>query len=197
MNDTTTKPTARRIGRFKRSAFVAAFLELLSLGLTAQGVKAGSATWNFHPTNSDWNTAANWTPATVPNDPADVATFESSDTTNVSISGITTVDGIVFNPDASAFTIATAPSGNLTLSGAGIANNSGIAQNFVVGVGDGLIEFLNRATAGSGTTFSNSGFIDFFDSSNASCLTISQLVASDQRSRIRCFSDETKSSKFV
>jgi hypothetical protein len=27
---------------------------------------AGSATWNLNPTGGDWNTAANWTPATCP-----------------------------------------------------------------------------------------------------------------------------------
>ena len=36
---------------------------------------AGSATWNLNPASGDWNTAANWTPATVPNDESDVATF--------------------------------------------------------------------------------------------------------------------------
>ena len=36
---------------------------------------AGSATWNLNPTSDDWNTADNWTPNTVPNDPADIATF--------------------------------------------------------------------------------------------------------------------------
>ena len=36
---------------------------------------AGSATWNSNPVSNDWNTAANWTPATVPNGPEDIATF--------------------------------------------------------------------------------------------------------------------------
>jgi hypothetical protein len=39
---------------------------------------AGSATWNFSPSSGDWSTAANWTPATVPNGPADIATFDLS-----------------------------------------------------------------------------------------------------------------------
>jgi len=34
---------------------------------------AGSATWNLNPTNEDWNTAANWTPMTVPAQPSDIA----------------------------------------------------------------------------------------------------------------------------
>ena len=40
---------------------------------------AGSATWNLDPINENWNDAANWMPNTVPNGPADVATFGVSD----------------------------------------------------------------------------------------------------------------------
>jgi len=32
---------------------------------------AGSATWKLNPTSGDWNTAANWSPSTVPNGAAD------------------------------------------------------------------------------------------------------------------------------
>src|SRR5215813_9479155 len=46
-------------------------------------LQAGSATWNLNPTSDDWNTAANWTPATVPNQPSDTASFATSDQTNV------------------------------------------------------------------------------------------------------------------
>ena len=48
---------------------------------TLATVQAGSATWNLHPTSGDWDTAANWTPATVPNGPADIATFSTSSAT--------------------------------------------------------------------------------------------------------------------
>jgi len=47
---------------------------------------AGSATWSANPVSGDWNTAANWIPATVPNGPGDVATFSGS-----SISGTSTI----------------------------------------------------------------------------------------------------------
>ncbi len=49
------------------------FLSLLDVP-TAQ---AGSATWTLNPTSGDWNTAANWTPATIPNSPTDIATFSA------------------------------------------------------------------------------------------------------------------------
>src|SRR4249919_3342757 len=47
--------------------------------------QAGSATWNPNPTSGDWNTAANWIPATVPNGPADTVTFGVSNIRDVSL----------------------------------------------------------------------------------------------------------------
>jgi len=49
-------------------------------------VNAGSATWKLNPTTGDWNTAANWNPPTVPNQPTDIATFDVSNTAQISIS---------------------------------------------------------------------------------------------------------------
>src|SRR5262249_17733294 len=133
---------------------------------------AGSATWNLNPGSSDWNTAANWTPATVPNSPEDVATFATSNATGVSLSAETEVDSIVFAPGASAFTIAApAPFLELNVKGAGIINNSGRTQNFVVGP-TAFLNFFGAATAGSGIIYTESGnvggsAIAFNDSSSA------------------------------
>ena len=69
----------------------------LLLLITGQIVRAGSATWNFNPTSSDWNTAANWTPDTVPNGPTDIATLATSNTTDISISQRTDLDSLVFS----------------------------------------------------------------------------------------------------
>ena len=92
---------------------------------------AGSATWNPNPTSSDWNTVSNWTPATVPNGPLDVATFATSSMTAVTISADVEAKQIVFSPGASAYTIAPAnESADLTLDAPGITNNSGIVQQF-------------------------------------------------------------------
>src|SRR5439155_2926351 len=65
------------------------------------------------------------------------------------------LNGIVFNPGASAFTIMNVPgtSPTLTISGAGITNNSGIVQNFAFELAGAQILFLNSATAGSLTAF--------------------------------------------
>lgn len=46
-------------------------------------VYASSATWNLNPTSGEWNTAANWTRATVSDSPRDVATFGLSNQTSV------------------------------------------------------------------------------------------------------------------
>ena len=142
-------------------------------------VFAGSATWNLNPTSGDWNTATNWTPETVPNGPNDTATFGVSNITAVS-TGFTAsleVNGIVFDPGASAFTVVvdTGFGLNLTIGGVGITNNSGIAQNFFSDGGESTLLFTNGATAGNLTFFTNNGgsdfqggnFTEFFNTSTA------------------------------
>jgi autotransporter-associated beta strand protein len=143
---------------------------------------AGSATWSASPANGNWNSASNWSPMTVPDGPDDTATFGSSSITDISASQDTEVNDIVFNPGASAFTISAGPGTPdepqfLTISGAGVTNNSGIMQNFVPGPFDqafGRIVFRNNATAGSMTVFTNLGAnsTGFEDNSTAGSATI-------------------------
>ena len=150
-------------------------------------VYAGSATWNLNTASGDWNTATNWTPATVPNGPADIATLGVSNSTDVSVSTATEVDGIIFNPGASVFTITPQPAlgvNALTISGAGITNYSGVTQNLSTsadGAKYGEIHFTNSATAGSGMQITNVGNVQrqgnnaytvFFDSASAGSATI-------------------------
>src|SRR5215475_9380657 len=123
---------------------------------------AGSATWGLNPTSGDWNSAANWTPMTVPNGSGDTATFALSNTTSISISANTVVDGITFTPAATTpYTITANPNLTLTLSGAGITNNSGTTQSFVMGVDNsgniGTMAFTNSATAGNMTAITTDG----------------------------------------
>jgi len=158
---------------------------------TLATVQAGSATWNLHPISNDWNTSANWTPATVPNGPTDVATFASSSITDVTFSSeMTEVAAIVFNPGASSFNITADPEPvrinvTLTISGGGITNNSGVTQNLTAaptirGLG-ATIEFLNAASAGddtvltifgSATNAAGGGRINFHDTSTAGSSSI-------------------------
>ena len=155
--------------------FAAALSPAFILILGTQTTHANSATWKTSPATGDWNHAANWTPPTVPNGPSDTATFAASNTTDVSLSANTEVNGIVFNAGASPFTITVSGVSNylfLTISGVGITNNSGIAQNFATttvsqNVSEEIV-FTNSATAGSGTFFTNTGGVVLFhDSSNA------------------------------
>ena len=146
---------------------------LVSFALVAHSTLAGSATWNLSPTSGDWTTAANWTPGTIPNGSSDVATFASSSKTAISINSIVEVSEIVYSPGASAFT--TTSLSNLTISGPGITNNSGIIQNFLVGIDYGAgILFQNSASAGAQTVFTvedngeslGEGQVTFYDTSS-------------------------------
>jgi autotransporter-associated beta strand protein len=154
--------------------------------LSLHSTRAGSATWNTSPTSGDWNTAANWTPATIPNGPSDIATFGSSSQTSLSLSAATEVSQIVFNSGASAFTITPKLSTQvnvLTISGAGITNSSGITQNLATnanGFKTGEIHFTNTASAGTDTFITNHGnsvsglgaYTQFFNNATAGSATI-------------------------
>jgi fibronectin-binding autotransporter adhesin len=138
---------------------------------------AGSATWNLNPGDGDWNKPANWTPATVPNGPGDIATFDFSNLPSVSLSASTEVGALEFNPGAPIYLITPRPGNALTVSGTGITNNSGQLQSFATMVtGSGKpaeIFFVNSASAGSSTAFLNQGGgslgngTSFFDTATA------------------------------
>jgi len=159
-------------------------LILLSLILVLK-TQAGSATWSASPIDGVWTEPGNWMPATVPNSPTDIATFATSTITKVTVPIDVEVDSIIFNPGASAFTIMTravSPASILSISGAGVINNSGITQNFLApnsahGPGTAEIDFLNNASAGSQTVYTTEGMlgagggIHFFQSSSAGSAT--------------------------
>jgi autotransporter-associated beta strand protein len=118
---------------------------------------AGSATWKTNPGSNDWSIADNWSPMTVPNGPSDVATFATSNLTSPVLAAVDQVSSIVFPAGASSYTI-TDVFGTLTISGAGVLNNSGATQNFVVQPvhqlgNDVVISFINQATAGDATYY--------------------------------------------
>ena len=141
---------------------------------------ADSATWTISPTSGDWNTATNWTPRTVPNSTTDIATFDASNVTNVSVSlgSVINLDSAVFNSGAPAYTI-TLDVSNLILNGTGFVNNSGSVQSVLIPEQDHLIGGLflfNSASAGIMTTYSG-GFFDFEDFSSAGSSTFD--VSSD------------------
>jgi autotransporter-associated beta strand protein len=141
---------------------------------------AGSATWNLNPSSDDWNTAANWTPETVPNGPSDVATFASSNQNAITLSADTEVAQVLFNPGASAYIFTAAPFRAIEIGSGGILNNSSVKQTFVANGGEegsaAAITFLDTGSAGSNTLFTvaaartangSTGEIDFDDFSTA------------------------------
>jgi autotransporter-associated beta strand protein len=179
-----TLPLRKTIGRSPlRLALVLIPLFLLS---EVTGAFAGSATWNLNPTNGDWDTASNWTPATVPNGPNDTATFGVPNITGVSLDLCEQnieVNGMVFDAGASAFTVENFCSftQHLIISGVGVTNTSGITQSFAIehitGEAGKSILFTNSATAGNLTVFTcNETNIDFLDTASAGNAT---LIAED------------------
>ncbi len=135
-----------------RIALVSSLVVIPKLGF------AGSATWKAEPTNSDWNTADNWAPATVPENPGDVATFDVSSITGISIGeqfAYIQLDSIVFNNGASAYKISVGENYiGLVLSGTGIVNNSNVTQNFD---SFGSILLSGYASAGNDVVYTNQG----------------------------------------
>src|SRR2546423_15216740 len=106
------------------------FAVALGLGLGVVQAFAGSATWLSVPGSGDWNRAGNWTPGGPPNGGTDIARFEFSTINALWISANTQVSSMEFSPSASAYTITSNPAFVLSISGAGIINNSGVIQSF-------------------------------------------------------------------
>src|SRR5262245_36375842 len=160
-------------------AFLPSAAAILTLLLsTASSSFAGSATWKANDANGEWFNVNNWVQGTIPNAPGDTATFASSNRTSIDIVAFDMeLNGIVFNPGASAFTIATNPqvAPQLTISGVGITNNSGVVQNFVLTNPATQMFFLNNATAGSLTAFT-AGQITFGGTSTAGNATFTNNI---------------------
>jgi fibronectin-binding autotransporter adhesin len=158
---------------YSRTKYQLAMIAVTAALATASSMFAGSATWKLDPQSSDWNTAANWMPETVPNGTTDIATFDLSNVTDISIATSISLGSIVFDASADSFsvTVVDANFDYLSLVGGGVVNNSGATQYFY-SVGD--IGFSRSATAGDNVVYDNRGgcptcsdWIYFHDNSNA------------------------------
>jgi len=118
---------------------------------------------------SDWNTAGNWTPANVPS-VYDTATFGNALPLDISLSTITRIGQMTFNPGSSAYTFTTNRYG-FQITQHGIVNGSGNIQTFNIPL-SGSVVFLDNATAGSNITFNTTGTLGFFNTSSAENSTI-------------------------
>jgi outer membrane autotransporter protein len=143
------------------TAIVSVWTLLLAATLLPCAGRAQDATWGANPTSGDWNTAANWSPGTVP---TGTATFGSSSQTTIGFSQFdTTIGTMQFNSGAPAYTFVLAQPVNLT--DKGIINNSGSAPIFI-GAGGGLL-FRNASTAGNATIITGDLLVRFKDTSTA------------------------------
>ena len=162
--------------RVNGRAFLGPLITAFAIVVGAAKLNAGSATWNLNPTSNDWNTAANWTPETVPDEFTDVATFDVSNITDISVASEFALDSIVFNPGATAYTFVISQPyiGNIDFAGAGVINNSGVTQNFDC---IGNVGFDGDSTAGNDVRYTNkrlfnpTTWISFTGSSNAGTAT--------------------------
>jgi autotransporter-associated beta strand protein len=142
-------------------------LPSLSLFLIPLTSKGGSATWDQTPASSDWDLATNWTPNTIPDAPTDVATFDASNQTMVTVSKTTHIGEIVFASDAPSYTLAVSARKVFDIAG-GIDNESGTTQTISVqvgpgGIAGGLLYFRGKANADTATINAN-GAMNYIDS---------------------------------
>jgi autotransporter-associated beta strand protein len=135
----------------------------LALALTwAAPAAAQDAGWLAAPPSSDFNDAANWTPATVP---TGTASFGTSTGTNITFANNTTLGGWTFNAGASNYSFTN--NYFLIFAGAGIVVNGGSVS---ITSGNSL-SFANSSTAGSASVINNM-FLQFANSSTAGSASI-------------------------
>jgi autotransporter-associated beta strand protein len=127
----------------------------------AMPARAQDATWLLNPGTSDYNTAANWSPATVP---TGTAFFGSTNVPNLTFSSAATgVGGWTFIAGAPAYTV-TLGANALLFNGAGIVINDGsVTINNLIS-----LSFIGPSSAG-GAVINNasSGVIGFNGTSSA------------------------------
>jgi len=171
--ETSTWEAARRPW-VRRARIGANTMMVLFVGamLSAGTAYSQNATWLSAPSSSDFDTAANWSPATVP---TNTATFGASNTTSLTFSSNATVIGTLqFQAGAPAYTLTTGANA-LDINGVGIVNNSSSAL---------IIANINNTNNNFGTFFQGTstaantiihdigGYVEFAFSSTAANATI-------------------------
>ena len=128
--------------------------------------KAADATWLQTPTSDNFNTAANWSPATVPT--GGTAFFGTSNQTALTFSLDTLADGWTFNSGASAYTFTNNHA--LVFDGAGIVINGGSATI----TNDDAVFFNGASSTAGNATINNVSFgtLNFNFNSTAGNATI-------------------------
>ncbi len=139
---------------------------LVSTSLGAAIAQAQDASWQTNPSSNIWDTAANWTPATVP---SATAIFGASTVTALSFSDKATVsiNSIQITTPAPTYSFNIQSAAALSINGVGITNNSTNTPTFSLS-NDGRLFFYNSSTAANSniTAAVNSG-VGFFNQSTA------------------------------
>ena len=107
-----------------------------SLLLLGRAAYSEDATWRLSPADGNWNNPANWSTGSVPGD-FDNATFDTSVIRDPEITLNSFINEIIFDGTADAFTVTAVP-GVFLATSEGVANNSGVEQNFVA-ASDGVM----------------------------------------------------------
>ena len=138
---------------------------------------AGVAAETWVGTTSDWTTASNWSPSTVPSG-ANLAFFIFSVPVVTSVTNASgSIGGLVFTGNAPSYTIALGFQG-LTLNGIGIINNNSSVLQTITGGGTSGILTINGGTLNNvnlSMTSSNVIFAGTASAGNASITNISNV----------------------
>jgi autotransporter-associated beta strand protein len=130
--------------------------------VAAPAALAQDATWLTNPGSSEFNTAANWTPASVP---TGFASFDTSSITTLTFSGSRNLDGFTFNSGAPVYTFNLTSGFGINFHTDGIINNSANAPIFTVS--NSPLRFDDSSTAGNAIINLNAGTVQFLGSSTA------------------------------
>ena len=128
----------------------------------------GQEMWLANPGSSDFTTASNWDPASVP---TGIAIFGNSSITTLTFAGSRNVDAFQFNAGAPAYTFNLTSGFGIRLNGDGIVNNSSHAPTF--NVDSSVLEFDNASSAGNAIINLTAGTVSFLGTSTAGAAQLS------------------------
>ena len=174
-NTVTAKKIATQPMTAKPARLLASSIAVLC-GIVLLPDTSMAQTWNAAPANGNWNSAANWTPANVPDVAGETAIFGASSNTTPAVGSAITIAGITFNAAAPVYTITN--NTDMTIVGAGIVNSS-VAIKTINTTSGHTLEFQNAATAANIVLSNTTGLssINFADTSTAGTSTINNLSA--------------------
>ena len=125
---------------------LAGALVMLAPGLA----QAQNATWSGSA-SGNWNTNANWVPASVP---TGTATFDATGVTQaVTVTADASINTMLFSAGAPTYSYTINAGVTFDILGAGIVNNSANAPNFL---NNGTLNFSNSSTAANANIVNNS-----------------------------------------